>query len=206
MAGISSKALAFGNPENKYGFGDKELQSVEFSDGTGLEIYDFDARRYDPQIGRMLQVDPWVEKYERQSPFVAFNDNPIMFADPTGKGGELTIVDNGDGTFHLKVRSTIYVYNDKMSKSDREKYASKIQNDIMSQWNNPKDAGNGELGQIGQTGVAVVFEVSVVQVGENELPGLMDGPFDESKNFVKLVDGEGSHMDGGIMDKWIYTI
>ena len=85
MAGISSKALKPNYAENKNKFNDgSELQNKEFSDGTGLEDYDFDARTYDPQIGRFLQPDPLGELSEDWSSYVYALDNPVYFNDPLG--------------------------------------------------------------------------------------------------------------------------
>lgn len=81
MTGISSKSDLL---ENEYLFGDKEKQAKEFVDGGGLEMYDFGARFYDPQIGRFHQMDPLAEFMRRWSPYAYGFDNPVLYTDPTG--------------------------------------------------------------------------------------------------------------------------
>lgn len=75
MAGISDQALAFGKI-NKYRFQGQEQQSKEFSDGSGLEMYEFKYRFDDDQIGRFWSVDPLANKYVYNSPY-AFSEDKV---------------------------------------------------------------------------------------------------------------------------------
>jgi RHS repeat-associated protein len=85
MAGISDKALKTQYVDNRYRYNDgTELANKEFSDGSGLELYETDARSYDPQLGRFWQIDPLGDINESYSPYSFANDNPILLNDPLG--------------------------------------------------------------------------------------------------------------------------
>jgi RHS repeat-associated protein len=57
----------------------------EYQDELGLNVYDFEARNYDPAIVRTLTQDPHAEKYYNWSPYSFIYNNPLLFIDPDGK-------------------------------------------------------------------------------------------------------------------------
>jgi RHS repeat-associated protein len=84
MAGISDKAIKSNYAENKYRFVKQELQSKEFSDGSGLELYEFKYRIEDPQLGRFWSIDPLADKYVYNSTYAYAENKPINGIDLEG--------------------------------------------------------------------------------------------------------------------------
>ncbi len=83
MQGVSSKALKFGDPVNKFKYnGGSELENEEFLELRGLEWYTTEHRKYDPQLGRWHQIDPKPEK--SFSLYGGMLNNPILYNDPLG--------------------------------------------------------------------------------------------------------------------------
>lgn len=83
MAGISSQSLPV-KLVNRQKYNGKDLQQHEFSDGAGLEWYDYGARMYDPQTGRFTAQDAYAEKYYGMSPYQYAANNPIKNIDVNG--------------------------------------------------------------------------------------------------------------------------
>ncbi|MEM7037839.1 MAG: RHS repeat-associated core domain-containing protein, partial [Bacteroidota bacterium] len=63
----------------EFGF---KFNGVELQEDFGLNLYSTDFRMLDVQLGRWIGIDPKAD--ERESPYVGFANNPVIFIDPQG--------------------------------------------------------------------------------------------------------------------------
>ncbi len=91
---------------NRRLFGSKELQD-EILAGNTLDWYDFEARMYDPLIGRFMTTDPMAEKYYSITPYGYCGNNPMNAYDL--HGDSISIVYNTSFLGLGKDKSVIYI-------------------------------------------------------------------------------------------------
>jgi RHS repeat-associated protein len=161
------------------------FNAKEFDEETGL--YYFGARYYDPKTSVWQSVDPEAVKFPGWSAYTAFNDNPVLYKDPNGKTGEVTI--NKEAKT-ITVTSNIVFYGG----SSNAALAKSTANDIQNHW-------NSAAGKVTIDGVE--YNVKFVVTGEHR-PDLTRDEVAKNKdikqNFIRIeetsdLSSKGSYTD-----------
>ena len=171
MGGISSKAAGI-RENKKQKFQGQELASNEFSDGSGLEMYEFKWRMHDLQTGRFWQIDPLAEKYVYNSTY-AFSENKVT------------------GHIELEGLESVNV-NDVRNPYVRAALKDNVQANVNSMRRNGSEAVQVSV----SAGVGVGVKA---KVGKAEVSAGVSGPQVEvSVNGGGKVEGKGSLASAGV--------
>ncbi len=130
----------------RYGFGGQEIDKDILG---SVELYTAEFWEYDPRLGRRWNVDQVVKA--SHSPYMTFNNNPIVFADPLGLDGvpKQHTVAKGDNLTDLakKYKTTV---DDLLKWNPSIKDKNKIyQGNIVNVSDPAKDLLIGTTGRVG---------------------------------------------------------
>jgi RHS repeat-associated protein len=118
---MQDPAQMAGDTWQPYRFTSKELDKQ-----NGLNWYDFGARWYDVAgVPMWTSVDPLAEKYYNVSPYAYCNNNPVMFIDPDGRDGIISIYGN-----NITISANVYLYGTGATKT----VLQQMQDDVNNIW------------------------------------------------------------------------
>ncbi len=205
MQGISDKAIKTQYAENKYRYNGKELQHQEFSDGTGLEEYDFKYRFYDPQLGVFHNQDRLADKFAYMSPYQFCSNNPIWLREIDGLEGVKYTETDANGNKKTIVEKNVVVLTERKNEipvGATQKQIDKInkQNARIEQANVAKIAdvkselntfynGSGGKGATDSKGNAVSFKFNVSGVPDIDKKGMSEIQIDAAYNKISQDNG-----------------
>jgi RHS repeat-associated protein len=73
-----------GSGSYRFGYNGMEIDKEMSGNGNS---YTTEFRQYDPRLGRWKSLDPLMAHFPWQSPYCAFDNNPVYFVDPLGLEG-----------------------------------------------------------------------------------------------------------------------
>ncbi len=194
-----------------YRFGFNGMEADDEIAGTKNQ-YTTEFRMYDSRIGRWWSVDPLFKKYPWQSPYVAFDNNPISMIDPSGAGAKVTFkkdedgnyMKDEDGNYMVNVEADIYIYKNEGEDIDLEAFAKELESSLNQQFNegdNKIKVYDPESGRQKKASAEFKFNVKTIDAPPNEnLAKNVSSNEKMSKNYFFVFNQEEgiySHSLGG---------
>jgi RHS repeat-associated protein len=165
----------------KYKYNGKEWQ-----DELGLNVYDFHARNYMPDIGRTSTQDPHAENYYNLSSYSFLNNNPLLFVDPDGKDFIVSYTDK-------EGKNQEYRFNGQSAGVDGRFHENDYVNDFITSYNyNVGNGGGQSMKAIATNSDATVYvEYGEFNYQDNGSPG------DNSANVITWNNKAGLETTNG---------
>ena len=187
--------------KNNYLYGGKELQEE-------TQVYDFEARMYDPWLGRFNSVDPLADITEFLTPYHYVRNNPMIRVDPTGltdytlnkKTGEINEVtyDNED-----EQKANDAAETDRVVKTDKDGNIKRNRKGVVKT-TNVKDIEKGIL----KDGINFQEDNNIIEVGGEGQPtveGFEDFALKMSNHVNKEIGGFYASQKGQDKISYVYT-
>lgn len=118
----------------------------EWQDELGLNMYDMDMRQYDPAIARWVVLDPVI--HHSMSPYNAFDNNPVFWADPSGADAISAFPDRNLDTFGTTDSMEISQVKEAQAFAEFSERMEKLFPNAKSEGNNssqsPNNPNNGD--------------------------------------------------------------
>jgi len=177
--GAEQPGRSYSSTSYRYGYNGKEKDDEIKGGGNS---YDYGARFYDPRVGRFLSIDPLSQKHPDQNPYMYCNNNPVVYVDPDGRDGIVSIRGNT-----ITVSTRIHLYGSGATTAT----AKTMQTDAMKAWG-AQSNGQGWTYKDTKTGKSynVKFDIKIdlYEGEERNNPLVIPESWDASNrdNFVEV--------------------
>ncbi|MBI3235738.1 MAG: hypothetical protein HYZ42_17165 [Bacteroidetes bacterium] len=187
----------------RFGYNGMEKDPEMKGDGNS---YTTEFRQYDPRLGRWASLDPLKGKFPDQSPYSAFNGNPVLYNDPTGESGEITITKpQGDKPGVVRCTMDFFLYGTGVSGLLEAGISNQDLTDQML-----SVLGNVKTIKVNGVDYEVVWDVTVSYVLDDATARemILGSPahpmvLDASQNYLRIESFNQDQKDRGDANKFV---
>jgi hypothetical protein len=162
----------------RYGFGSHENDDEVYG---SKNFMDFGGYGYDNRLGRRWNVDPMYKKYPNISPFIGYNNNPIIYKDPTGNDYAIYI-DHTEGARSITIKQTHYVLKNDLEGKASAQLGADYWNSQTGKYEYTTSEGlqydirfDVQLKEVENPKEQAMYDKEIVFEGEEDLRLVLDG-------------------------------